>query len=112
MDRALALHARSQGFDSHREHMSERYFRSSRPGYPHPVSSELENSDIRDAVGDCSVTERRRRHVHAKTLQTERGRTHGAGSVRQWFHTTEPLGERRYEKWNTYIQVQILNVIL
>ena len=52
------------------------FFRSNRPGYPHPVSSELENSGIRVAVGDCSVTERRRWrppyqtgktvHVHAK----------------------------------------------
>ena len=40
--------------------MSERFFRSNRPGYPHPVSSELENSGFRVAVGDCSVTERRR----------------------------------------------------
>ena len=40
--------------------MSERFFRSNRPGYPHPVSSELENSGIRVALGDCSVTERRR----------------------------------------------------
>ena len=40
--------------------MSERFFRSNRPGYPHPVSSELENSGIRVAIGDCSVTERRR----------------------------------------------------
>ena len=39
--------------------MSERFFRSNRPGYPHPVSSELENSGIRVAVGDCSVTESR-----------------------------------------------------
>ena len=54
MNRVLALHAGSRGFDSHREHMSERFFRSSRPGYPHPVSSELENSGIRMAVGDCS----------------------------------------------------------
>ena len=46
------------------------------PGYPHPVSSELENIGIRVAVGDCSVSERRRwcppyqtgktLHVHAK----------------------------------------------
>ena len=67
MDRVLALHAGSRGFDSHR---------SNRPGYPHPVSSELENSGIRVAVVDCSVTERRRWrppyqtgktvHVHAK----------------------------------------------
>ena len=56
--------------------MSERFFRPNRPGYSHPVSSELENSGIRVAVGDCSVTERRRWrppyqtsktvHVHAK----------------------------------------------
>ena len=56
--------------------MSERFFRSNRLGYPHPVSSELENSGIRVAVGGCSVTERRRLpppyqtgktvHVHAK----------------------------------------------
>ena len=82
VDRVLALHARSRGFDSHRGHMSERFFRSNRPGYPHPVSSELEISGIRVAVGDCSVTERRRWrppyqtgktvHVHANTTNTTR----------------------------------------
>ena len=71
-------------------------FRSNRPGYPHPVSSELENSGIRVAVGDCSVTERRRWrppyqtgktvHVHAKHYKhNEGGRTApgvcGNGSV-------------------------------
>ena len=61
MDRVLALKIGSRGFDSYRGHMSERFFRPSRPGYPHPVSSELEKSGIRVAVGDCSVTERRRR---------------------------------------------------
>ena len=50
MDRVLALHAGSRGFDFPRGHMSERFFRSSRQGYPHPVSSELENSGIRVAV--------------------------------------------------------------
>ena len=66
--------------------MSERLFRSNRPEYPHPVSSELENSGIRVAVGDCSVTERRRWrplyptgktvHVHAKHFKhNEDGRT-------------------------------------
>ena len=105
VDRVLALHTGSRGFDSHRGHMSERFYRSNRPGYPHPVSSELENSGIRVAVGDCSVTERRRwcpPHQTGKTLQTQRGRTHGAGCVRQWFRTAEPLGERRYENWNTH----------
>ena len=116
MDRMLALHAGSRGFDSHRWHMSERFFRSNRPGYPHPVSSELENSGIRVAVGDCSVTERWRWrppyqtgktvHVHAKTLQTQRGRTHGAECVRQCFRTAEPLGERRYENRNTHTHVE------
>ena len=102
MDRVLALHAGSRGFDSRWGHMSERFFRSNRQGYPHPVSSELEHSGIRVVVGDCSVTECRRWrppyqtgktvHMHAKTLQTQRGWTHGAGCVRQWFRTAEPLG--------------------
>ena len=108
MDRVLALHAGSRGFDSHRGHMSERFFRSNRPGYPH---SELENSGIRVAVGDCSVTERRRWrpsyqtgktvHVHAKTLKTQRGRRRVCA---QWFRTAKPLGERRYENWNTHVK--------
>ena len=69
MDKVLALMI-------DRGHMSERFFRYIRSGYPYPVSSELENSGIRVAVGDCSVTERRRWrppyqtcktvHVHAK----------------------------------------------
>ena len=50
--------------------MSERFFRSNRPGYPHPVSSEFENSGIRVAVGDCSVTERRRWHLPYQTGKT------------------------------------------
>ena len=114
VDKVLALHAGSRGFDSHRGHMSERFFRSNRPGYPHPVSSVLEKSGIRVAVGDCSVTERRRWrppyqtgktvHVHAKHY-TQQGRTHGAGCVQQWFHTAEPPGERRYENWNTHTQL-------
>ena len=96
MDRVLALHAVSRGFDFLRGHMSEQFFRSSRPGYPHPVSSEPKNSGIRVTVGDCSVTERRRWrppyqtgktvHVHAKHYKhNEDGRTApgvcGKGSV-------------------------------
>ena len=85
LDRVLALHAGSQGFDSHRGHMSERFFRSNRPGYSHPVSSELEYSGIRVAVGDCIVNERRRWrppyqtgktvHTHAKKNTTNTTRT-------------------------------------
>ena len=73
------------------------------------MSSELENSGIREAVGDCSITECRRRRPPYQTgksvrkpLQTQQGRTHGVRCVRQWFRTAEPLGERRYEKWYTH----------
>ena len=41
VDRVFAFHADSRGFDSHRRHMFERFFRSIRPGHPHPVCSEL-----------------------------------------------------------------------
>ena len=64
--RVLILHTGSRGFDSHQGHMFERFFRSNRPGYLHPVSSELENNGIRVAVSDCSVTERRRWHPPIK----------------------------------------------
>ena len=70
VDRLLALHAGSRGFDSHRGHMSKQFFRSNRPGYSHTVSSELENSGIRVAVGDCSVFERRRWHLPYQTSKT------------------------------------------
>ena len=60
------------GHGSHVGHVTQ----SNRPEYPHPVSSEQENSGIRVAVGDCSVTERwlwrppyqtgKTVHVHAK----------------------------------------------
>ena len=114
VDRVLALHAGSRVFDSQRGHMSKQFFLSNRPGYLHPVHSELENSGIRVAVGDCSVTERLRWCppyqagktvlVQAETLQTQRGRRHGAGCVRQWFSTAEPLGERRYKNLTTHTQ--------
>ena len=53
VDRVFALHAGSRGFNSHRRHLSKRFFRSSRPGYLHLVCSELENSHIR--VMQCHV---------------------------------------------------------
>ena len=70
MDRVFAVHAGSRRFDSYRRHMSERFFRPNRPGYPHPVCSKLENSGIRGAVGDCSVTERRRLRPPYQTGKT------------------------------------------
>ena len=36
------------------------------------------------------------------------GRTHGAGCVRQWFRTAEPLGERLYENRNTHTRVPVV----
>ena len=47
MDRMLAVYAGSPGFDSHRRHMPERFFRSNRSGYPHQVCSELEKVVLR-----------------------------------------------------------------
>ena len=41
-------------------------------------------------------------------IQTQRGRTHGTGCVRQWFRTAEPLGDRRYENWNTQTQLNAM----
>ena len=80
-----------------------------------PIDQDIrtqEYSGIRVAVGDRNVTECRRwrppyqnRRICTcarRTLQTQRGRTNGAGCVRQWFRTAEPLGERRYENRNTH----------
>ena len=96
VDRVLALHTGSWGFDSHRGHMSERF--------SNPIDQDIrtqwalswKNSGIRVAGGDCSVTECRRWrppyqtgktvHVHAKHyIHNEDGRTApgvcGKGSV-------------------------------
>ena len=106
VDRVFAVHAGSRGFDSHWRQMSERFFRSKRPRYPHPVCSELEivvsewpsviavSLNIGRGGGGASALST------SKTVR--RGRTHGAGCVRLWFRTAEPLGERRYENWITY----------
>ena len=117
MDRVLALHAGSRGLDSHRGHMSERFFRSNRPGYMHPVSSELENSGIRVAIGDCGVAERQRWrppyqtgntvHVHAKHYKhKEDGRTVpgvcGCGSVPLSHSGNVRLRELEYTHTHTH----------
>ena len=124
VDRVLALHAGSRGFDSHRGHMSERFFRSNRPGYPHPVSSELEISGIRVAVGDCSVTERRRWrppyqtgktvHVHANTTNTTRTdarrRVCAAMVPYRWATRGTSLRELEYtHTWRVSVLYPILN---
>ena len=75
MDRVLALHAGSPRFDSHGAHVRT-IFQIQQTRISNLLSSELENSSIRVAVGDCSVNERWRWclpyqtgktvHVHAK----------------------------------------------
>ena len=113
VDRVVAVHVGSRGFDSHRRHMSDQFFRSSRPGYPHPVCSELENSCIRVAVGDFSVTMRRRwrppyqngqNWTCARKHTTNMTRTNARRRV---CATAEPLGERRYENWITHRTMQL-----
>ena len=96
MDRGSPCTQEVEGSTPAGGHMSERFFRSKRSGYPHPVSSKLENNGIRVAVGDGNVTERRRwrppyqtgktLHVHVKHYKhNEDGRTApgrcGNGSV-------------------------------
>ena len=56
-------------------------------------------------VGGGALSNRQNCACARKTLQTQRGKTHGAGCVRQWFRTAEPLGERRYENWNTHTHI-------
>ena len=88
------------------------FCRSSRPGYPHPVCSELEHSGIRVAVGDYSVTESRRWRQPYQTDKlymctqkhyklNEDGRTapgvRGNGSI----PLGHSAGESRYENWIT-----------
>ena len=119
MDRVLALHAGSRGFDSHQGNMSEIFFRFNRPGCPHPVSSELEISRVSEwrsvIVVSLNVSGGVRLIKPAKlymctqnTTNTKRTNAPTAlGNVRQWFRTAEPLRERRYENWNTYTHTHI-----
>ena len=70
VDMVFTFHAGSRGLDFHRRHMSERFLRSNRPGYPYPVCFELENSGIRMAVNDCSVNEHQQWHPPYQTGKT------------------------------------------
>ena len=94
MDRVLALHAGSRGFDSHRGHVSERFFRSNRPGYPQPVSSlswKIVVSEWRSVIavslnvggGVRLINPAKLYTCTQKHYKTQRGRTHGAGCERQ-----------------------------
>ena len=65
-----------------------------------------------DAMVASALSNRQNCTCAHKTLPTQRGRTHGAGCVRQWFRTAEPLGERRYENWNTHTQMTLTDLLL
>ena len=114
MDRVLALHAGSRGFNSHRGGGTclNDFSDSNRPGYPHPVTSELENSGIKVAVGDCSVTECRRwhplikpakLHVHAEHYKHNKDGRTVPGVCSNGPVPLSHSGERRYENWNTHV---------
>ena len=76
------------------------------------MSSELENSGIRVAVGDCSITERRRWcppyqtgntiHVHAKHYKHNVDRRTVPGVCGNGSVPLRHSGERHYENWNTH----------
>ena len=70
VDRVFAIHAGSREFNSQGQHMSALFYRSTRPGYPHPVCSELEKSGIRLGVGDRGVTECQRWYPPYQTGKT------------------------------------------
>ena len=103
------VHAGSRWFDSHRRHMSERFF--SDPMDQCALSWKIVVSEWRSViavslnVGNFIKLYQTGKtvHVHAKTLQTQRGRMHGAGCARPWFRTADSLGESRTcnENWIT-----------
>ena len=105
MDRVFAVHAGTREFDSHRWHMSERFFRSNRSGYrtqcvlswKRVVSEWRLVIAVSLNVGGGVRLIKPACPCARKTQQTQRGRKHGAGCARPWFRTAEPLGERRYE---------------
>ena len=110
VDRVFAVHAGSRGFDSHRRHMSERFFRSNRPGYPH-LSWKIMVSEWRSVIavslnlgGGLCLIKPPKLYICTQThyKHDEDGRTapdvcvHGS------------IGERRYENWIlTYLNCQI-----
>ena len=50
MNRVFAVHAGSRGFDSYRRHMSERFFRSNRSGYPCAQNWKIVVSELRSVI--------------------------------------------------------------
>ena len=103
VDTVYTGHAGSRGFDSNRRHMSERFFRSNRPEYPHLVCSELEivvsewRSVIAVSLNVGGGVKAAKLYMCTQTLQTQGGRTHSAG----WCATMVPYRlatwERRHE---------------
>ena len=71
--------------------MSERFFQSNRPGYPHPVSWKIVVSEWRSVIavslnvgGGVRLIKRQNCACARKTLKT-RGRMHGAGFIVQGY---------------------------
>ena len=92
VDRVFAVHAGSRRFDSHRRQMSERFFRSNRPRYPHQVCSELEIV-VSEWPSVIAVSLNIGGGVRLSTSKAvRRGRTHGAGCVRLWFRLLSHSG--------------------
>ena len=106
VDRVFAVHKGSRAFDSHRLHMSERFFRSNRPGYLHPVCSELENRGIRVVVGDCSVTGRRLRRPSHQTGKAVHVRTQKHYKHNEDGRTAPDVPD--YENWISTITLCML----
>ena len=72
------------------------------------MSSELDNSGLRVAVGDCSITEHQRWGPPYQTGMCSQNTTNTARMDARhrvcaaMVPTAEPLGECRYENWNTH----------
>ena len=116
VDTVFAAHGGSRGLDSHRQHMSERFFRSNRPGYLHPVCSELEKkvvSEWRSVIavslnvgGGIRLIKSAKLYMCMQTHYKHDKDGHTAPGVRG--HGSIPLshlGERRYENWITQTYV-------
>ena len=97
VDRVLALHAGSQGS---RGTCPKKFFRSNRPGYLHPVSSELEIvvSEWRSVItvslnvgsGICLIKPAKLYMCMQNTTNTMRTDARRR-CVCQWFRTAEPI---------------------
>ena len=101
MDMVFAVHAGSRGLDFYRRHMSERLFRSNRPGYPHLWATTWKKrlSEWRFVTtvsptfsGGVRLIEPANLYMCAQTQDRPRHKV--------WFRTAESPGKSRYENQN------------